>query len=70
MSVTCQLRTLPQLAREWDVAIDVLRDLVRRKPELSALAVRIGGARAFAPDGVAAIKAAFDSRPYVTKTVA
>lgn len=56
-----ELRTLPELAREWEESIDRLRELLRKRPDLAKLGKQIGGARCFTPEAVAKIKAAAEA---------
>ena len=56
------MRTLPTLAKTWNVNAEALRSFIRRRPPLRALGERIGAARAYTPAEAAQIRAAFDQR--------
>ncbi|MBA4065914.1 MAG: hypothetical protein C0501_19790 [Isosphaera sp.] len=43
------IETLPDLARRQGLSLDMVREFLRRRPDLAALAVRVGGARGFDP---------------------
>lgn len=48
------MKTLPELCREWDESLDVVRLLLRKRPDLAKLATQFGVTRVF--DAAAAKK--------------
>jgi hypothetical protein len=56
------MRTLPALANEWSVSLDVLRGLIRRNPRLNTLGTRYGPTRVFDETEAKQIHQAYLSR--------
>lgn len=56
------MRTLPQIANDLGVSLDLLRQVVREDPNLATLAVRVGPARGFDAAAVKKIAAAMQER--------
>lgn len=56
------IRTLPQIAAEHGLNLDLLRKLVRARPELDALGQRVGRSRAYSPDEAAIVATAMKER--------
>ena len=54
--------TLPQISHAHGLMLDALRALVRRDPELRALGLRVGVAKAFTAEEAQRIVAAYRAR--------
>jgi hypothetical protein len=60
--VATSLLTLPDVARREGVALDSLRALVRRTPDLKALGSRVGPTRCYSSEEAERIVQAFFAR--------
>ena len=56
------MKTLPDWVREWGEGLDAARELLRKRPDLNALAHHYGSMRVFDAEAAAKIKAALDAR--------
>jgi len=54
------MRTLPELCREWGASLDRARVLLRRRPDLAALATKYGTTRVFDEAAARRIRAALE----------
>jgi hypothetical protein len=65
------LRTVPDLAREWGVSLDALRECIRKSEDLRRLGSRIGPTRVYEKADAAMIRTAFaEKRKRVTARAA
>lgn len=56
------MRTLPELAVEWNLKVDALRSFIRRRPALAALGTMIGPTRAYSAKEWERIREEFSKR--------
>lgn len=57
-----EIKSLSELAREWDTTLDTVRSLFRRHPELRRLGRFIGTTRVLTVSEAAHVKGVLDAR--------
>ena len=56
------MKTLPEWCMEWELGLDAARDMLRKRPDLTASAIHVGANRAFTAEAAERIHEALLER--------